>query len=430
MIATPVSYLGASINAVVVLACVAFFAWRGYQHGVLRTLQRLLSILSAYIACYFFTEVLAEFLKAAFALNVVLSYLASAALLLVGVSFVVNLLLSQLITQREMDKAAEQESEDEDDVHEQEPRYRAGMAVGVLLGAFLGLFTVWLVGISLDAMTLNTQGPAALVARTADPVRIVAGNMVGGAVGYVVEYKTGEQSLAPDVAARLIADPVVTSQMIADVSKSEELRQFFADASVRMLMQENKVDELQLHPSFQKLMSAAQTRAFLDILGVTVKTNAELSADARAAQLLTEMYRKARRIQTDPRYTALSQKPEFQQLLHNPSPAALLTNPMVKELGDIIFSDTGSTQLVGKDLVIAEGSEQNYKAVAKPQWESVATTEPESSTTTAADDEAATVEASAEASNVIYRWTDEYGQKHFSQTKPTGNYALEVIKSE
>lgn len=425
MISTPVSYLAASMNAGVVLLCIAFFAWRGYRRGVLRTLQRLLSILAAYMACYFFTETLANFFKTAFALNVVLSYLASAALLLVGVSFIVNLLLSLLITQLETNQADDKKLEYDPDADEESPRHPAGLAVGVLLGSFFGLFTVWLAGITLDAMTLNSQGAAALVARTPDPLRKMAGAMVGGAVGYAVEYKTGEQSLAPNVAAHLIADPVVTSQMIADVSRSEELKQFFSDPSVRVLMQENKVDELQSHPTFQKLMSSAQTRSFLEILGSTVKDSSGPSADARAAQLLTEMYQKARRVKSDPRFMALSQKPEFQQLLRNPSPAELLTNPLVKELGDIVFSDTDTGQLQGRDLVIAEGREQNFEAVAKPQWETVQTAEPEPGTV-AADDEL----PPTEEGNVIYRWTDEYGQKHFSQTKPTGDYPLEVIKSQ
>ena len=96
----------------------------------------------------------------------------------------------------------------------------------------------------------------------------------------------------------------------------------------------------------------------------------------------------------------------------------------LKELGDIVFSDKAPTKLAGKDAIIVEGSEQSFEALPKPQWQALAETE--ATPDTATDDDAA---PSVEGSNVIYRWTDASGQRHFSQTKPEGDYPLEIIKT-
>jgi hypothetical protein len=413
VITTPVSDISMAINAVVLLACVVSFGWRGYRRGVLRTLQRLISILSGYVACYFFAGALAQFLKTAFALNIFLSYIISAALLLCGVAFITHLLLSRLSVRVE-DEAAESGDEQNTDEEQEidKPAYPAGMIVGIVLGCVMGLLTVWLAGITIDAVALHTEGPGGLVYRTTDPVRKMAGNMVGGAVGYVVEQKTGHESLVPDLTAHLIADPVAMSQQIAEVSKSDEMKQFFSDPAIQLLMQENKIDELQRNEKFQTLINLPQTKIFLDVLSTSANKNDVLTQETRAAHLLTDLYRKARRIQTDSRFVALVDKPEFQRLLQNPSPAELMTNPLLKELAEIAFSNPPATASVHNDTLIREGVEQSFQTVEKPQWAPV-------DATPVADDAA-----------VIYRWTDAQGQKHFSQTRPEGDYPLEIIKSQ
>lgn len=413
MITVPASDISTAINAFVVLACIASFGWRGYQRGVLRTLQRLISILSGYAACYFFAAALAQFLKTAFAFNIFLSYIISAALLLCGVAFIANVLLSRLSVRVE-DEASElddkQTADEEPD--SQSSVHPAGMIVGITLGCFMGLLTVWLAGITIDAVALHTEGSTGLIYRTADPVRKIAGDMVGGAVGYVVEQKMGHESLMPDLTARLIADPVAMSQQVAEVSKSDEMKQFFSDPAIQLLMQENKIDELQRHEKFQKLINLPQTKIFLDVLSTSANKHNVLTQEARAAHLLTDLYQKARRIQTDSRFVALVDKPEFQRLLQNPSPAELMTNPLLKELAEITFSNPPATASVHNDKPIREGVDQSFQTVEKPQWA------PLDATPVAADDD------------VIYRWTDAQGQKHFSQTRPEGDYPLEIIKSQ
>jgi len=420
--------LAAIVNGLIVLAFSAFLGWRGYQRGVLRILQRLISVLSGYVACYFFTDPLAGFFKTTLSLTLFSAYLVSAMLLLCGVSFVVGFLLSRVITQNE-DESEEGEivgEAQEETERVQQPALNAGMIVGVFLGCFLGLITVWLAGISMDAIMLNKQGPAALALRKTDPVRKAAGDMVGGVVAYAVEQKTGHESLAPDLASTLIADPVAVSQQIVEVSKSEEMKQFFSDPSVKLLMQDNKIDELQHHEAFQKLMNTPQTKVFFGVLGSSVKDGETMTQQSRAAHLLTDMYQKARRVKTDPRFVALSEKPEFKQLMQNPSPASIMTNPALKELGDIIFtSPPPALESVNVDKPIKEGSDQSFQSVEKPQWEKIDGS-PEKLPASAAAD---TLTPATDA-NLIYRWTDEQGHKHFSQTRPEGNYPLEIIKSE
>jgi hypothetical protein len=403
------------ISLLVVLACVGFLGWRGYERGVLRILQRVISVLSGYAASYFFAGTAAGFIGKIFSLHPFQSFLISAAVLLIGVTFIINVALSWFIDYLEIRKLRQETEEDE-----QEEVYIPGMIVGATLGCFLGLITVWLGSISFDAIQLNTGGAAALTARSVDPVRKVAGNMVGAAVAYAVEQKIGNDNLASDLVGKLVGDPVVVSQQMLKVSRSEELKNFFSDPDAKILMQSGNIDELQKQKTFQQLMKLSDTKDFFTILGTTLKTGNAKTQEEQAARLLTDMYQKARRLRSDPRFIELSEKPEFQQMIQNPSPLAMLSNPLMQDIADIVFSK----KITNEDVIKPRHAEssslnQDFQSIDKPQWQAV---EPVAQTTSNG-------EVPAADDHVIYRWTDAQGQKHFSQQKPEGNYSLEIIKT-
>ncbi len=125
-----------------------------------------------------------------------------------------------------------------------------------------------------------------------------------------------------------------------------------------------------------------------------------------------------KKIQSDPRFIALSQKPEFQQLMENPSPEAILASPVFKELTEIVLSQNHQDSVAGhNDLPTLQ--DQGFEKMNQPEWEKVKDEPTQEPSGQPSDD-----------GQVIYRWTDEYGTKHFSQKKPEGNYALEVIRTQ
>jgi len=404
--------LTAVINSFIVVGCIAFLGWRGYERGFFPTVQRFLSALAGYLACYFLVGYFSTFLASTFVWPLLRCYLIAAILLIVVVAAVVNFLFSNLLTYLEN--------------QEQEPAHIAGLLSGILLGCFLGVVTVWLGGIAMDAIQLNQNGISSLEARPTDPIRKLAGNMVGSMVGAVVENKVGNQNLVSDVTAQLIGDPVTTSQQLVQISKSEEIKNFFSDPSAQQLMLNNQVGDLQNNASFQTWVKTPQASQFLSLLDSSVKPNAKPEAstkEEKAANLLTMLYQKGTRLNNDPRYIELSHTPEFQRLLQNPTPVEMATNPVLKELAEIVFSEQTSKDYVVAPVALESLGKQSGSSSAKLNWQPVKPSEQDST-------DVSSTQESAGTTQTIYRWTDENGKIHFSQTKPDGNYALEVIKTQ
>jgi len=329
------------INLALWLGCTGLFAWRGYNRGVIRSVQGLLGVLSAYAASYFLVGSFADFLQKSFALPTPLSYLFAMLVLFFGTSSLVRYLLDVYIKRLEM--------QDEELEYEREPARVSGAVIGSVIGCILGVILVWFSGIMMDTVQLKQKGVQSFSDRQVDPLRKIAGNMVGGAVGFVVAQKTDENSLAPTMVAKLISNPVDTSQQLSQLKDSDDIK----------------------------------------------------------------------RIQSDPRFIALSQKPEFQSLRDHPTPEAILSSPILKELTDIIFSQNHSSPVTHENANSATTQDQVFEAGKKSEWEKVKEEPTETSSDQSPNDEGHT----------IYRWTDEQGVKHFSQKKPEGNYSLEVMKT-
>jgi len=329
------------INLVLWLGCTGFFAWRGYNRGVIHSTKGLLSVLSAYVVSYFLVGIVADFLQKFFTLPTPLSYLFAILILFFGTSILVRYLVGVYTKRLEL--------QDEEQEFERELARVPGAVIGCAIGCILGVILVWFSGIMMDTVQLKQKGVQSFSDRQVDPLRKIAGNVVGGAVGFVVAQKTGENSLAPTMVAKLISDPVDTSQQLSQLKNSDDVK----------------------------------------------------------------------RIQSDPRFIALSQKPEFQALRDHPTPTALLTSPVLKELTEIIFSQSHSSAVTHENASSATPQEQKFDAVKKTEWENVKEEPTEASSDQSSNDDGHT----------IYRWTDEQGVKHFAQKKPEGNYSLEVIKT-
>lgn len=377
------------INSVVILACAGFFAWRGYEYGLIQNIKGFISIVSAYLACYFFSAVVAELLAQYFGWQPVPSYIAAAVILFVTVSFLIRFSLQLLI-----DKLEE---------HDVEPARVAGSAAGVVLGLLLGILVVWTGNIVYDAIHIRTQNTAVLETRELDPVRKLTGDLVGEAVGYVVQHKTGDDRLTPAVTTNLISDPVGMTHKIIAVSKSESIKIFFTDPAIQEMMRQNRFDELTRQPAFIEMMKQPVNREVFGTLSMSIK-EAGLTEEQRIARLVTDMWQKSQRLLNDPRFLAMANNPEYRALLGNP--AALLASPALGEFADIVFSDAPLAPLPDTPAGVHEAE---FAPPVAPV-SSIEQTPP--------------IETSQEPT--IYRWTDENGRIHFSENKPEGDYEVET----
>lgn len=393
------------ISAAIVLACVAWLGWRGYERGVIRTLQRLVSMVAAYAACYVAMVPVAGWMQAQFSWPLIPSYLASALVCFVGAAVIVEYLVSLLADAVE-DRGVE-------------PAHIPGALLGVVLGALLGIVTVWLGGIVLDAYHLQGRDAAQMATPTAtqDPVRQLAGQLVGDVVEQTLSSGMDENSLVPVMTSQLLSNPVQLTQQVMQVSQSDAMRAIFADPYAQQLMLAGQAQALQEHPHFQTLMALPEAREILTVLGEGTVTGQDIQPDEKVARLLVDMYQRASRVQRDPRFLKLAEKPEFKQLAQNPSPVAMLTNPVLSELAEIVFDPAPLP-------VVMEAPDESALQRLEPlEWESL-----DAAPATVVDPSAPEQAIAEPQGKVMYRWTDENGRKHYSENKPEGDYAVEVIR--
>lgn len=416
------------ISLAVVLACAGWLAWRGYERGVIRTLQRVVSMIGAYGACYLGLVPLASWIQAALSWQLITAYLASGVLCFFGAAFVVEMIMKALADHVENRGI--------------EPAKIPGALLGLSMGALLGLVLVWIGGILYDAYRVQKQ-PTVHLGAGVDPIRDWVGSLAGEAVGSAVDHamvnQGGSESLLPAMASQLASNPVQLSQQVMQLSQSEAMRNIFNDPYAQHFMLTQQIDALQETPVFQQLMMVPQATEMLALLGgvqkdaVSNSTHASGDAHQKAARTLTDMYRRIYRIQNDPRFLTLSQKPEFKQLSQNPSPLAMMSNPAFSELSEIILNPVDDEALDGQALgggaSISEANSSDpseFRNLAPLEWETLKTDEQVSEAET--DDDAVEMAPVTQAGKLMYRWTDENGRKNYSENKPEGVQDVEVIR--
>jgi uncharacterized membrane protein required for colicin V production len=389
--------IGHLISESLVFFCALWLAWRGYERGVIRTLQRFVAILCAYVGCYFLTAPLAEFLQPLMGLPLIPSYLVSAVIAFVVITVLVEKSITVLADHVENRGI--------------EPAKIPGAILGGLLGSVLGLLLAWTVGILLDSY-LFQQHPR-MKPPAPDPVRTTAGNIIGNVVEQGLAESLGDESLVPALTSKLLANPVGLTQQVMHVSQSDAMRALFADPYAQQLMLSQQTEALKNHVHFQTLMALPEAREIFLLLSDQAVAGEGTDAQDRVAHLLSDMYQKVSRLQHDPRFLNLAQKPEFKQLAQNPSPVAMLANPALSELAEIIFDPAPASSLPAT-LIQLEPLQWEVPEEAFSEEEEQAL-DPDR-------------ETAAPEGLVMYRWTDANGRKHYSETRPTEDYEVEVVR--
>lgn len=394
---------------IIFLAIVAFFAWRGYQKGFIGSITRVLSWLIAYPAAIIFTKPLAKMIVQNTALDGLIVYFVAGASIFLGVSFTVTLLLNLLARLIPQNESTEKHSK------------IGGAGVGVVMGSLAGLIAVY--GIILlqkpDATptataqeematlppvesTHGTQAPIthAIKApsikdleKTNDSfIEASAKKLMGAAAATAVDIALDDKT-ATQVTKAFVQDPQSMLSHVQHVSNNGKMKELMADEKIQSLMATGDVQSLMKDEGFKALMNDEHMQA---LVATADNSAAGISGEQAAAEKMVAAWQRADSLKHDPRIIAIISDPEFQQQLNSPNKLALMMNPKLNQLTEIIFSS---------ETPAANGTEK-YEVIDREK-SSVNSTQISTGT-----DSGITTEKKPPTK--IYRWTDENGRVHYS----------------
>lgn len=384
---------------IIFLAVVAFFVWRGYQKGFIGSITRVLSWLIAYPAAIIFTKPLAKIIIQNTALDGLLVYFIAGACIFLGVSFAVTLLLNLLARLIPDNDATEKSSK------------IGGAGVGVVIGSLVGLIVVYgiiliqkptlvpteIAALSPPASHHNTQPTATITTSAKAPaikdlekakdsfIEASAKKLISTAAATAVDVALDDKT-ATQVTKAFVQDPQSMLSHVQHVSNNGKMKELMGDEKIQSLMTTGDVHALMNDEGFKELMSDEHMQALI----VTADNSATgVSGQQAAAEKMVAAWRRANSLKHDPRIIAIINDPEFQQQLNSPNKLALMMNPKLNQLTEIIFSnDTPAANGMGNYKV------QDINGTAIP-------TTPQTS-------------VEEKPPTKIYHWTDENGKVHYS----------------
>ncbi len=389
------------LSTIVFFALLAFFTWRGYQKGFIQSITRILSWIVAYPAAIFFTKPLAKWLIANTALDGLLVYFVAGCTIFLVVSLAVTLLLNLLAKFIPDNQATDLGSK------------IGGAGVGLFIGTILGLIVVYGLGLVINPKTdtsaiTSTETPAPQNIQPEQPggravnvpklndlektrdsfieasARKLIGNAAATAVDLALDDKTTTQ-----ITKAFVQNPQTMLTHVERVTQDGQLQKLMSDEKIQSIMTTGDAHALRRDPAFRELMGNPSVQALM----VQSDVDSEIGAQAAAEKMITA-WNRVQTLKHDPRVIAIITDPEFQQQLNSPNKLPLMMNPKLNQLTEIIFST---------ETIPANGMNQ-YQVKDMDQINRMETTP------NAAEGE------EEKPAPTIYRWTDENGQVHYSDT--------------
>lgn len=385
----------------VFLIIVGFFLWRGYQKGLMASLAQILSLAIAYPAAIFFTTPLANFIFSHSSLSGMLVYFAAGS----AIFFIVGLLVTSAI---KLAARAFPQSE-----FTAKGSRVGGALIGVLVGGTIGLIAVYAIGLA--------QPPASPMAAASDMTRVddaltthpavstkpraaraqeksasdsfiesSAKKLISTAASTAVEFALQDKT-ATHITKAFTQNPQKMLGHIQNLSNDGELKMLMSDPDIQRLLKQGDTQALLNNWQFQHLMNNQDMQA---ILVDSEDTKTGKVSQQVAAEKMVEAWQHSDAIKNDPRVVAIITDSEFQQQLNSPNKLALMMNPKLKQLTDIIFS-------------------HDYQLADNRQPEDIAP-QPQAVNADLSEQAVPQEKASAEEKPKMYHWRDSSGKLHFS----------------
>lgn len=360
-------------SLIVFLAVIAFFAFRGYKKGLLKSLARILSVLAGYICAFLYTGQAARIVEVNFPLQGIAAFLVASLALFFGAGLLVSLLFWLLRKLLLKDESVSTVSA------------LGGAAVGSATGVLLAIVIVWCVAFVRDTRPIAAAG----LATTAKPSQIekLANRVAGKAVASAMSLGSANPEVTR-ITAAVAEAPADMMQRAQRLARSDDMTAVLNDPRSQAALNSGDIEAVRQLPAFQRLVKDADLQALASASGLLDDAARKNQAfDAALASRVTDIWGRAQRAKNNKRVQEIIGDAEFQQKIRSGNPLDLLTNDKLLELADIIFADqTDAASSPGQASV---GAQQHGNQPDK-----------------------------ARSDKKLYRWVDENGGIHYSDVEP------------
>jgi uncharacterized membrane protein required for colicin V production len=392
-------------------ALVFFFVWRGYQKGFIGSITRIVSWLVAYPAAIYLTKPLADLIFKHSPLTGMIVYFIAGSSIFLMVSFGVSKLLAIFSETISEDSAIEQSSK------------IGGAIVGIFVGGIVGLLAVYAMGLTHKPTTVNLQNN-----NGEEPLYVPENNIsLDNQKNKSAPVNSDIDSFIDNSAKKLVStaaataidltlkDPATTSltkafaenpqsmlNHIQQLSNDGHINTLLTDPDIQALLTKGDTNALLNNKDFQNLMRNEDMQA---ILASVEDDKTGASSEQIAAEKMTVAWARANALKNDPQVIAILTDPEFQEQLNASNKLPLLTNPKLKTLTELIFTNEQTVNNAHIETKSINSTENVLQPSSIEQEEKISGGAGEKS------------EGKVEKSEPkIYQWTDENGKVHYSDS--------------
>ncbi len=359
-------------SLIIFLVVVAFFAYRGYKKGLVKSLSRVLSLLGGYLASILFTGQVAAIVASMFQLRGIVPFIIAALFLFIAGGVIVSflfLLIGKLIPESETPSTASS---------------FAGATLGLGVGLIVALIIVWTFTFVRDVRPEQQTANAGESHKRW--IESLSNQIVGKAVNTALSMTSAEPEVI-DLSTALVEAPAEFALQAQRLASSNDLNTLLSDSRNQAVLNSGDAAALQKLPAFQQLVKNPDMQALANSAGMMTEPGDTAAVETALAGQLVDIWGRVKRVQDDRRVQEILNDPEFQQKIQTNNPLDLLTNARLLELADIIFSDS-----------VAPDNDAD-KAADSTQPDSNLQPTPKKETT-------------------IYSWTDKNGRVHYSDIEP------------
>jgi len=357
------------LASTLLIGCIVFFAFRGFQAGFIKACGRILALIAGYGASLLFTPNLAQWLgenlSVAAKASPLVVMLCSAMGLFIIASLLVSLaigLLLKLLPNR---------------LPERWSLKLGGGGVGAVSGFVVATILMWFIGLFQGA---TSDGQPMELSQPADSLANQVMSKTTIAVAKSVSAQMDSEDIIAQAVATLMLQPGDTIASLKRLSRSEDLQSLLNSEVNQRALMSGDTRAIQQLPDYQRLLNNPDMRHVFD------PTDA---SDEQLANTFSTLWRRSQAMRHDPEIQLLLQDPELQQQLESGNPVALLTNPKTTKLFKALMSNPDQTP----DPFIA-GTQSMHDDFGTPMLkQESAPRKP--------------------ASRDYVRWVDEQGRVHF-----------------